>query len=115
MKSIHSKYELTYFAFLSGESILTNASKFALLQVFAVAFIQTRIFFARIQIFIAQEAAPILLANAFPRRSVARAVLASGVWDALVAQVALPTERASGERGWGGRQRKDRTKKTKNI
>ena len=89
---------------------MTNASKFALLQIFAVAFIQTRIFFARIQIFIAQEAAPILLANAFPRRSVTRTVFASGVRDALVAQVALPTERASVKRereregeGGGGR------------
>ena len=68
-----------------------------MLQIFAVAFVETGIFLARIEIFVAEQTAPVLLAHAFPGRSVAGAVFASGIRDALVAKIPLPTESASTE------------------
>ena len=94
---------LTYFASIAGESVLTKADELALLQVLAVAFIKTRIFFARIEIFVTKQSAPILLANAFPWRAIAGTVFASRVRDALVTQVTLATKRAAErERGKEG-------------
>jgi len=75
-----------------GEALRTRAAVLIGRRVLARASILARLVGAAVvEVLVAQDAAPVGVADALPARTVAVAVLAAGIRHALVAQLAAPT------------------------